>query len=61
MPSVARGPSGLGGDFGVGVAVTIALCLVAFLCSGGIDLAPNTWVQVALVVLAAAAAVAVLL
>ena len=37
------------------------LCLVAFLASGGADLAPNTWVQVGLLVLGAATAVALVL
>ncbi len=38
-----------------------ALCLVAFLASGGVDLAPNTWVEVGLIVLAAGTAVALAL
>jgi O-Antigen ligase len=37
--------------------VTAAFCLVAFLASGGVDLAPNTWVQVGLLVLVAASAI----
>jgi hypothetical protein len=45
-------------DFIAGAITATALCLVAFLASGGSDLAPNTWVQVGLVVLAGAATIA---
>jgi O-Antigen ligase len=46
-------------DFVAGLIVALLLCLIAFLATGGVDLAPNTWVQVGLVVIAAATAVAV--
>jgi O-Antigen ligase len=46
------------GDFLVGASLALALVLISFLASGGIDLAPNTWVQVALFVLGAASAIA---
>jgi hypothetical protein len=48
-------------DLLLGAAAAVAFSAVAFACTGGIDLAPNTWVQVGLVVLGAAAAVAVVL
>jgi hypothetical protein len=44
-----------------GLVGTVVLCLVAFLASGGVDLAPNTWVQVGLILLGAGAAVGLLL
>ena len=54
-------PERLTPDFLVGAAVALALVLIAFLASGGTDLRPNTWVQVALVALGAAAAGAVVI
>ena len=48
-------------DLLVGVGVTAALVVVAYAASGGVDLPPNTWVQVGLTVLAAAAAIAMVL
>ena len=45
-------------DLLVGAGVAVALVLISFLASGGIDLAPNTWVQVTLTVLGAASAIA---
>jgi O-Antigen ligase len=47
-----------GGDVVIGAVGAAALCLVAFFASGGVDLAPNTWVQVGLIVVAAGAAIA---
>jgi len=35
-----------------GLSVALGFCLIAFLATGGVDLAPNTWVQVALVAIA---------
>lgn len=46
------------GDFLGGLGVALALVLISFLASGGIDLAPNTWVQVMLILLGAASAIA---
>jgi hypothetical protein len=48
-------------DLLVGLALAIVLVVVSFAASGGVDLAPNTWVQVALVVIGAAVAVALAL
>jgi hypothetical protein len=45
----------------VGAGVAAALVVVAYAASGGVDLAPNTWVQVGLIVLGATAGVAVVL
>jgi len=50
-----------GSDVLIGAIGAAALCLVAFLASGGVDLAPNTWVQVGLIVVAAGAAIALAL
>jgi len=50
---------GLTADFLLGLLLTTALMLVAFIASGGIDLAANTWVQVALIAVGAAAAITV--
>jgi hypothetical protein len=44
-----------------GLIAALVLCLIAFLASGGVDLAPNTWVQAGLVVLAAGTAIALVL
>jgi hypothetical protein len=52
---------GLTGGFLSGVLGAVALLLVAFLGAGGNGLASNTWVQVGLVLLAAATAIAVVL
>ena len=35
-------------DLVAGLIGAVAFCLIAFLASGGVDLAPNTWVQVGL-------------
>jgi O-antigen ligase len=45
----------------VGGGVAVALVLISFLATGGTDLAPNTWVQVALVAIGALAATAVVI
>lgn len=49
-----------GRDFVAGLLTAAAFCLIAFLASGGVDLAPNTWVQVGLVLVAAVSAIAVI-
>ena len=51
----------LSADFLVGLGLTAALGVLAWVAAGGVDLAPNTWVQLALVALGAVAAVAVAL
>ena len=48
-------------DYRLGLGIAAALVLLAFLAAGGNDLAPNTWVQVALAGVGAGAAIAVLL
>jgi hypothetical protein len=48
-------------DFLTGGLAAAAFCLIAFLASGGVDLAPNTWVEAGLVVLAAATGIALAL
>ena len=58
---VRRGGRGLTPDFLAGLLLAACLVVVAFVASGGIDLAPNTWVQIALIVLGAASAIAVVL
>jgi cytochrome c-type biogenesis protein CcmH/NrfG len=45
----------------LGLGLSGALLLIAFLATGGIDLAPNTWVQAALTLAGAAAVIAVML
>jgi O-Antigen ligase len=47
-------------DFVAGLATAAVFCLIAFLAAGGVDLAPNTWVQVALVVIGGGAAIALI-
>ncbi len=59
LPTTAGGP--LTWDLVAGLLGAVVLCLVAFLASGGVDLAPNTWVQAGLVLLAAGTAIGVLL
>lgn len=46
-------------DLLLGLALTAVLALIAFLASGGDDPAPNTWVEIGLVVIAAAVAISV--
>jgi hypothetical protein len=46
-------------DLLLGLALTAVFVLIAFFASGGDDLAPNTWVEIGLVVIAAAVAIAV--
>jgi hypothetical protein len=48
-------------DLLVGIGLAVILIAVSFAASGGVDLAPNTWVQVGLVVIAAAVIVALAL
>jgi len=45
----------------LGTLAALAFCLIAFLASGGVNLAPNTWVQVGLIAGAAATVIALLL
>ena len=54
-------PDSLTVDFFVGAGIALALTLIAFLATGGTDLATNTWVEVALVVSGAIGASAVVL
>jgi len=58
-----RHPSRLGitGDTLLGLVLAFGLALVAFLTTGGTDLAPNTWVQIALIAIASGLAAAVAL
>ncbi|MGI8863901.1 MAG: O-antigen ligase family protein [Solirubrobacteraceae bacterium] len=49
--------SRLGPDTVVGLALVACLTLIAFVTAGGVDLARNTWVEIALLVLAAGLAV----
>jgi hypothetical protein len=60
LPTIADGPH-LTRDLAAGLLGAVVLSLVAFLAAGGVDLAPNTWVQVGFVVLVAAATLGLLL
>lgn len=65
-PSETTPPSrprraGISGDFLLGLLGAIALVAVEFAAGGGNDLAPNTWVQGGLLLLAAIVAIAVAL
>jgi hypothetical protein len=48
------------GDSLLGLAIAAALTLLAFTTTGGVALAPNTWAQILLVVLAAGLGIALL-
>jgi O-Antigen ligase len=48
-------------DAGVGLGLVAGLGLLAFLTTGGVDLGPNTWAEIALLLIGVALAVAVLL
>jgi hypothetical protein len=48
-------------DAGIGLALAAGLGLLAFVTTGGVDLGPNTWAQIVLVLIGVALAVAVLL
>ncbi len=51
----------IGIDVKVGLGVALALTSLTFVTVGGVDLAPNTWTEIVLVGLGAAAAIAVVL
>ncbi|MEA2159332.1 MAG: hypothetical protein QOD66_1712, partial [Solirubrobacteraceae bacterium] len=51
----------LGPDTVVGLALAACLTLIAFVTAGGVDLARNTWVEIALLLLAAGLAVTLVL
>jgi hypothetical protein len=51
----------VGPDTVVGLALGACLTLIVFVTGGGVDLASNTWIEIALLLLAAALAVAVVL
>lgn len=57
MPTASRHATGV--ELAFGLLLAAVLAAVAFLGGGGTDLAPNTWVEVGLLVSAAACAVAV--
>jgi O-Antigen ligase len=48
-------------DAAVGLALAAGLALVAFVTAGGVDLGPDTWVEIVLLVIAVALGIAVLL
>lgn len=48
-------------DLLAGALLAIVLIVVSFAASGGVDLAPNTWIQVALVAIGAAVAIALVM
>jgi hypothetical protein len=50
---------GLTSDAVLGLVLAAALALIAFLTTGGTDVAPNTWVQIALTTIAIALAAAI--
>ena len=75
MSSLAPAPEGAGsraprvlgparwhanGDLLLGLATAAGLTLLAFTTTGGVALGPNTWAQIALVVLAAGLGIALL-
>ena len=45
----------------VSIALAVALCLVVFVATGGVDLAANTWTEIALIVVGVLAGAAVVL
>ena len=53
--------AGVTTDVAVGALLAAGFALVVFVATGGTDLGPNTWVQIALLVVAAGCAVALLL
>ena len=63
-PRAAQSPSALrltvGGQWLVAAALAAGLIVVAFVTKAGDDLAPNTWAQIVLVLIGAAAAITVL-
>src|SRR5580704_7978704 len=52
---------GLIADAVVGVALAAGFGLIVFTATGGTDLAPNTWVEIALAAVGAACAIALIL
>ena len=63
-PRAAQSPSALrlrvGGQWLVAAALAAGLIIIAFVTKAGDDLAPNTWAQIVLVLIGAAAAITVL-
>jgi O-Antigen ligase len=57
-PSVRVRGRSTGADLLIGLAFALVVIVVSLAGSGGVDLAPNTWIQVALVALTAAVATA---
>jgi hypothetical protein len=53
--------AGVTTDIALGALLAAGFTLVVFIATGGTDLGPNTWVQIALLVIAAGCAVALLL
>ena len=45
----------------VSIAIAVALCLIVFVATGGVDLPTNTWTEIALIVVGVLAAAAVVL
>jgi hypothetical protein len=60
LPTIADRPR-LTRDLLAGLVGAVVLCLVAFLATGGVDLAPNTWVQIGLTLLGTGAVITLLL
>ncbi len=59
--SIRLGRLHLSTDSAVALCLALGLVVVTFVASGGVDLGPNTWIEIALALVGAAAAVAVLL
>ena len=59
-PVVRLGRQRVSLDAALGLALGAGLTLIAFLTTGGIDLGPNTWTEIALLLLGAAVAIATL-
>ena len=61
VPSSGARRPGLTADVVVGVALATGFGLIVFAATGGTELAPNTWVQIALIAIGAACGLAVIL
>ena len=61
VPSSGARRLGLTADLVVGVALATGFGLIVFAATGGTELAPNTWVQIALIAIGAACGLAVIL
>ena len=61
VPSSGARRLGLTADLVVGVALATGFGLIVFAATGGTELAPNTWVQIALIAVGAACGLAVIL